>query len=143
MKLFLDTNILMDIVFARPKCLDVETEILQLAYKGQVKVAVSALSLVNTVYVAKKFGKSDGDVRNSLCSLSKLIDVLDNKGIDAIGMLVNGWKDYEDGVQYRSAVNYNADFIITNDKTGFVSSNIPVHTPQEFWDMVEDGEDNR
>lgn len=47
-------------------------------------------------------------------------------------------KDYEDGLQYCCAVNYNADFIITRDKKGFAPSNIPVHTPQEFIDMIED-----
>ena len=128
----------MDIVFERPVCLDEETKILQMAYKGQVKVAVSALSLVNTVYVAKKNGKTDNNVKESLFSLSKIIDIVDIKGNDAVGMLVNGWKDYEDGLQYCSAVNYKADFIITRDKKGFVPSNIPVHTPQEFIDMIED-----
>ena len=136
MKLFLDTNILMDIVFERPICLDVESKILQIAYKGQVKVAISSLSLVNTIYVAKKYGKTDENVKTTLFALSKLIDVIDIRGNDAVGTLVNGWKDYEDGLQYCSAVNYNADFIITRDKKGFAPSNIPVHTPQEFIDMI-------
>jgi predicted nucleic acid-binding protein len=138
MKLFLDTNILMDIVFERPICLDVESKILQIAYKGQAKVAISSLSLVNTIYVAKKYGKTDENVKTTLFALSKLIDVIDIRGNDAVGTLVNGWKDYEDGLQYCCAVNYNADFIITRDKKGFLSSNLPVHTPQEFIDMIED-----
>lgn len=143
MKLFLDTNILMDIVFERPICLDVEIKILQLAYKGQVNVAISALSLVNTIYVAKKYGKTDESIKAALFTLSKIIDTIDIRGNDAVGTLVNGWNDYEDGLQYHCAVNYNADFIITRDKKGFAASIIPVHTPQEFLDMIEDGEDKR
>ncbi|MBQ3620002.1 MAG: PIN domain-containing protein [Bacteroidales bacterium] len=136
MNLFFDTNILMDIVFERPFCLNEEIKILQLAFKEQVKIAVSSLSIVNTVYVAKKYGKTDNDVKTALDALTKHIKVLDMRGQDVIFMLSNGWKDYEDGLQYLCACNYKADFIITRNKNDFKLSSIEVVTPQEFLDMV-------
>jgi len=138
MNLFFDTNILMDIVFERPICLPAENQILQLAYKEQVKVAVSALSVVNTIYVAKKYGKSNNDVKASLSSLTKHIDIIDLKGKNVVDMLEDDWNDYEDGLQFVSAENYKSDFIITRNKKDFSQSSIIVLSPQEFIDMVED-----
>ncbi len=138
MNLFFDTNILMDIVFERPICLPAEKQILQLAYKEQVKIAVSALSVVNTVYVVKKYGKSNNDVKASLSSLTKHIDIIDLKGKNVVDMLEDDWNDYEDGLQFVSAENYKSDFIITRNKKDFSQSSIIVLSPQEFIDMVED-----
>jgi len=125
-------------VFERPICLPAENQILQLAYKEQVKVAVSALSVVNTIYVAKKYGKSNNDVKASLSSLTKHIDIIDLKGKNVVDMLEDDWNDYEDGLQFVSAENYKSDFIITRNKKDFSQSSIIVLSPQEFIDMVED-----
>ena len=45
MKLFFDTNILMDIVFERPICIDEEGKILQLAFKEQLQIVVQPYPL--------------------------------------------------------------------------------------------------
>lgn len=138
MKLFFDTNILMDIVFERPICIDKEGKILQLAFKEQLQIVVSALSFVNTIYVAKKYDKSIDDVKKVLFSLSKHINVIDISGKSAVDMLSNAWNDYEDGLQYLCAMNSKSDIIITRNKKDFKLSNIPVYTPQEFLDLIED-----
>jgi len=138
MKLFFDTNILMDIVFERPICIDEEGKILQLAFKEQLQIVVSALSFVNTIYVAKKYDKSIDDVKKVLFSLSKHISVIDISGKSAVDMLSNAWNDYEDGLQYLCAMNSKSDIIITRNKKDFKLSNIPVYTPQEFLDLIED-----
>lgn len=138
MKLFFDTNILMDIVFERQICIDEEGKILQLAFKEQLQIVVSALSFVNTIYVAKKYDKSIDDVKKVLFSLSKHINVIDISGKSAVDMLSNAWNDYEDGLQYLCAMNSKSDIIITRNKKDFKLSNIPVYTPQEFLDLIED-----
>jgi len=40
--------------------------------------------------------------------------------------------DFEDIVQYYSALSYHPDVILTRDKKGFSDLNIPVMTPAEF-----------
>jgi len=45
--------------------------------------------------------------------------------------------DYEDAVQYLSALPYHPDVIITRDKKGFRDFNIPVLTPDEFVSRVK------
>lgn len=46
--------------------------------------------------------------------------------------IVNFTDDFEDEVQYRSALAARADIIVTRDKTGFGNAEIPVMTPAEF-----------
>ena len=52
-------------------------------------------------------------------------------------MLSSGWKDYEDATQYRSAVDEQADCIVTRNKKDFKASSIAVLTPTEFFDQVD------
>lgn len=51
----------------------------------------------------------------------------------------NGWKDYEDGVQYLCAQRCNADFIITRNGNDFRMSNIAVLSPDSLLDIIEIG----
>jgi len=45
--------------------------------------------------------------------------------------------DYEDAVQYLSAMPYRPDVIITRDKRGFKDFDILVMTPAEFVDKTK------
>jgi len=65
MKVFVDTNVLMDFVFSREGCLDKEQQIFALSYLGKLTVVVSALSIINTVYVAKHYGYSLSDIKRA------------------------------------------------------------------------------
>jgi len=47
--------------------------------------------------------------------------------------LNSNFDDFEDGVQYFCAKSIGADFIITNDKKGFLNSNIDVITSKDFY----------
>ena len=136
MKVFLDTNVLMDIVLERNICLNEELEIIACAMDGLLDCSVSALSVVNTLYVSKKYNKPLEDVKNALLKLSECVEILDIRGLDAANMLSSEWKDYEDSLQYSSAVNFDADYIITRDKKDFSLSKIPVSTPSEFISLI-------
>ena len=47
------------------------------------------------------------------------------------------WKDYEDATQYRSAIDEQADCIVTRNKKDFKASTIEVLTPAEFFDKID------
>ena len=52
-------------------------------------------------------------------------------------MLSSGWKDYEDATQHRSAIDEQADCIVTRNKKDFKASTIPVLTAAEFFDRID------
>ncbi|MEW6439758.1 MAG: PIN domain-containing protein [bacterium] len=58
------------------------------------------------------------------------VAAVDEKVIDL--SLASDFKDFEDAVQYYSAVNAKADCLITRDKNDYVIDAIPIMTPEEF-----------
>jgi len=55
---------------------------------------------------------------------------VDEKVIDL--SLASDFKDFEDAVQYYSAVQAKAECIITRNKTDYIAGGIPVLTPDEY-----------
>ena len=56
---------------------------------------------------------------------------LDDKIIE-LGLSDNSFPDFEDGLQYYSAIENEVDLIITRNKRDFKSSKIPVMTAKEY-----------
>ena len=131
-RIFIDTNVLMDFIFMRQGCLDDEVEIFALGYEGKLVLIVSALSFVNTIYIAKHYDVSLENVKQSLLTLSKYIEIEGLSGENVCEMLESNWKDYEDSTQHRSAIDALAECIVTRNKKDFTLSEIPVLTPTEF-----------
>ena len=55
---------------------------------------------------------------------------VDDKVIDL--SLVSNFRDFEDAIQYYSAIINNIDLIITRNKKDFQTAEISVYTPEEF-----------
>ena len=98
---------------------------------------VSALSVVNTVYLARKYKYPLDEVYSKLRLVADFVDVADLCGQNVIDMLDSDWKDYEDATQYRSAIDEQADCIVTRNKKDFKASTIAVLTPAEFFDQID------
>lgn len=132
MRAYIDTNILVDLVFGRQEFLPNAQRVFALGYAGEAQLMVSALSFVNTVYLARKYGYPMDEVYEKLRMIADFVDVVDLRGQNVTDMLSSGWKDYEDATQYRSAIDEHADCIVTRNKKDFRASTIPVMTATEF-----------
>ena len=73
------------------------------------------------------------DVISKLCMIADFVDVADLSGQNVVDMLTSGWRDYEDATQHRSAIDEQADCIVTRNKKDFRASTLPVLTPEEFF----------
>lgn len=51
--------------------------------------------------------------------------------------LRSDWDDYEDELQYRSALMLEADCIVTRNKKDFEKAVIPVYTADEFMQILD------
>lgn len=131
-KAYIDTNILVDLVLARQEFLPDAQRIFALGYAGEAQLIVSALSFVNTVYLAQKYKYPLQEVFEKLKMVADFVEVADLRGQNVIDMLGSGWRDYEDATQHRSAVDEQANCIITRNKKDFEASTIPVLTALEF-----------
>ena len=134
---YIDTNILVDLVLSRQEFLPNAQRIFALGYAGEVQLMVSALSFVNTIYLGRKYKYPMDEVYAKLRLIADFVDVADLRGQNVVDVLNSGWKDYEDATQHRSAIEEQADCIVTRNKKDFKASIILVLTPEEFFDKID------
>jgi predicted nucleic acid-binding protein len=131
MNLFIDTNVLIDLIDKREPFYKDVAIIFSLAENKKFKLATSSLSFVNTFYVVSK--SSSGLL--VLDALKKIRIICAISNIDEIVVdqsLISNFNDFEDAVQYFSAIHHKCDIIITRNKKDFKNSEIPVMTPMEL-----------
>lgn len=134
MTVFVDTNILIDLLCERESFVQSARMLFAYGYSGRLTLVLSSLSLVNAVYIARKYGYVD--VREKLDDITEFVEVVDLRKEVAKRALTCEWKDYEDAVQYMSAIKENADCIVTRNKKDFRKSVIPVYTIEELMSLM-------
>ncbi len=129
--LLIDTKIILDLLAKRDPFYDFAAEIFSLADTNKIELYTSSISIINTNYILSKI-LSEKEAREILRKFRILVKVLscDEKIID-LG-LNSSFKDYEDAVQYFTAIENQMDGILTRNVKDFKSSKIPVMTPEEF-----------
>lgn len=128
--LFLDTNIVMDLLEKRePYCNDA-VRLFTMAYNRQVSLVVSPMTYTTASYLLRKHG-SEG-VRNLLSNFRRLSRVATTNERTVDDSLASQFADFEDAMQYYTALKAKADIIITRNGKDFANSKIPVMTAAEF-----------
>lgn len=117
MKVFLDTNIILDLLLERDGYLP-SAEIFRLQDEGKLQICVSALTMVNVAYVYKKTVGQQMAVAN-LKYLSALVKVLPLNGDQLQQALMLDVKDFEDTLQAVCAAQGECDCIITRNAKDF------------------------
>lgn len=130
-KLFVDTNIVMDLLQKREDFFKEAQELFTLADKKKVKLFISSLTIANTHFLLLKHYSSN-EARKILAKFKVLVEVLalDDKVIELA--LASGLKDFEDAIQFYTAIENNAGIIITRNKKDFKKQSIPVLTAKEY-----------
>lgn len=130
--LLIDTNIILDLLAKRDPFYESAVQIFSLADKNKLTLGVSSLSFANTNYVLSKL-KSKQEAREIIRKFKVLVNVLSlNDKIIELALNDSAFHDFEDGLQYYTAIENNQDYIITRDLKDFKSSKTPVMTAQEF-----------
>lgn len=132
LKVFIDTNVLMDLLYRRNPFFDDAQTIFWLAEQKRVKLQISALSFVNSDYVCKRYGYSHDMFRIILSKIEKLVDIPDLGQIEIHESLQSSITDFEDAVQISCAKKGQADVIITRNLDDFIQSTISCFSPHDF-----------
>jgi predicted nucleic acid-binding protein len=130
-KLFLDTNVMLDLLGERAPFYDSIAKIATIADKGKVKLIVSALSYSTVFYMLSKFENNE-KVKDKLRKFKVISDTSDltDKIIDK--GLSSKFSDFEDALQYHCALKMDCNILITRNGKDFKESDIPVMTPDEY-----------
>jgi predicted nucleic acid-binding protein len=129
--LFLDTNIILDLLAYRMPFYTEAAKLFSLADKKELKLSISSLCIADVHYILLKHNP-DMEVRNILRKFKVLVTVLplDDKITDLA--LNSEFRDFEDAIQYYTAIENDQDLIITRNQQDFKESKIPVMTAGEF-----------
>lgn len=132
-RIFLDTNILIDLLLERKPFQHEARSIFELGVSGEAELFASSLSFMNTHYtINKTFGQKRA--LEIVGQLRKLVNLLTLNEGNIDEAILNPGADFEDAVQYFSAKAANCDVIISRDRKGFKGFDIPCLTPKEFLD---------
>jgi len=130
-KILLDTNIIIDFLGERKGFYDSAAKIITLADKKKIKIYVSAVSMATAYYVLAKYENRKAALEKVrkfkvLCEISSTNNEVFEKVLNA------PFDDFEDALQYFSAVEDNCDLIVTRNEKDFKTALIPVMNPESY-----------
>ncbi len=129
--LFLDTNITLDLLGKRDPFYLPAAQIASLADNGEVQLCVSALTFSTVHYVLSKFeGKEVAKEKLTKLKVICVVVDLTEKVIEKA--LSSRFKDFEDAIQYYSAVEYGCKLIVTRNERDFKLSTLAVMNAEEY-----------
>lgn len=129
---FVDTNILIDLLADRPPFSRLAIEIFALAEKNKVKLATSSHSFATTHYMLKKY-IDETSLREILYSLLDFVSVIAIDTDIIKKSLLSNHKDFEDAIQIFAANSIpKLDFIVTRNLKDFKNAGMPVFAPDEL-----------
>ena len=128
---FVDTNIVIDLLQKRENFYQEAQELFTKADRKKLKLYISALTFANTYYILSKY-YSSSEAKKILSKFKVLVEVLPttDKIIDLA--LASDFNDFEDAIQFYTALESNLHVIITRNKKDFKNNLILVFSAKEF-----------
>jgi predicted nucleic acid-binding protein len=133
-KIFVDSDILLDVLSRRLPFYNDSASILTLAERKSIHAFTTPLVFANIFYVLRKL-KSKQTALASLRKLRLIIKIFSISENNIDKALISKFNDFEDAIQYFAATDNGVGFIITRNKKDYKESKIPVSTPAEFLEM--------
>ncbi|MFA5814002.1 MAG: PIN domain-containing protein [Bacteroidales bacterium] len=135
-KLFIDTNVILDLLGERMPFYDSIAKIATLADKGHVTMVVSALSYATVSYLLTKFENSE-KAKDKLRKFKVISEICDlDKSLIEKGLNSNFF-DFKDSLQYFSALKSDCSILITRNGKDFKESQIPIMTADEYLKSIK------
>ena len=131
-KLFLDTNIIVDLIADRKPFSKYAIQIFQKAELKEIELFTSSHSIATTHYLLKKY-LAEKELREVLYNLLDYITVV-AVDVDILKKgLRSNHKDFEDSIQILCASSIEKiDCIVTRNTKDFKASEIPAFNPDEI-----------
>lgn len=129
---FVDTNILIDLLADRSPFSKFAIEIFDQAERNKVKLFTSSHSYATTHYLLKKY-MGEKELRAVLLSLLDFIALIPIDLTIIKKSLLSKHKDFEDAIQIFAANSINnLDFIVTRNLKDFKDAGVAVLPPDEL-----------
>lgn len=130
-RIYIDTNVMLDLLGERVPFYVPIAKIATLADKGQITMVVSALSYATVSYFLGKYENAEKakEKLRKFKIISEIVD-LDEQIIEK--GLNSNFADFEDSLQYFSALKSECSILVTRNCKDFKESILPIMTAEEF-----------
>lgn len=134
MKVFVDANILVSVLNKEYPLFTHSARILSLSGKNNFEIYTSPICLAIAFYFAEKKHKTKA-AKEKIALLCQHIFIAP-ASITVVGKTIANKKinDFEDGLEYYSAMEGECSFIVTEDINDFYFSEIPVLNARAFFE---------
>lgn len=129
--ILLDTNIIVDVALERQPHFDASQQVLLLVEQGQIEGYISASTFSDLYYIIRRARGREWttDFLNWLVTYCQIATVNET----AIRMaLAANFRDFEDAIQYSTAVVNQLDAIITRNTEDFPVTTPRIMTPEQL-----------
>lgn len=137
MKILIDTNIILDYLLEREPFLEDAEMLFQAIDSGQIIGYVTATTLTDIFYIARKQTQSIELARQAISDTLTIMVICPVNRAILEAAFASGLVDFEDAVQIYCAVDQGLDAIITRDRKGFSNSAIPVLSVRQLLEQLE------
>jgi len=134
MLLFLDTNIVLDLLLEKQRepHYVYAAQLISLADKQKIKITTSSLTIATANYLLTKVVGYE-KAKDVLLKFMLICEVeAVDREIVREALTSMEFKDTEDGMQYYCALKASADIIITRDQKDFKKSTLSIMSAKEF-----------
>ena len=133
---FLDSDILLDVIFERKPHFKDSQHILALIEKNKIKGYTSSLIIANCFYIIQN-NFSTQKAKNAVQKLQVLLTILPFTNKEINESLNSNIKDFEDAIQYFIATNNKIKTIITRNIKDYKKAECEVFTPSDYLNFEE------
>ncbi|KAB2837142.1 MAG: PIN domain-containing protein [Melioribacteraceae bacterium] len=130
-KAFVNTDIILDLLSKREPHHIHAAKLFTLIDQHEIIAFTSPLVFANLHYLLRKL-TSNLSALKSLRKLKTLINILPIDERVTEQSLNSEFKDFEDAIQYFTAVNNGINLILTRNKVDYKKSKVPISTAEEF-----------
>ena len=138
LKLFLDTNIVVDYLHKRKPFFEKTRVLMILGCSHEFELWITLSQITDLIYILSEGGKASliQEVLEQLRKLRQFVHVFPGSSAEVDKTLLTTWKDPEDFLLYQCALSCKADAIITRNKNDFEEQLIKICDCNTFFDWV-------
>jgi predicted nucleic acid-binding protein len=131
-KLFIDSDVILDLILQREDHFEVARNLFAQYQQGKCTLFTSSIVLANMHFIIRKLH----DVKfanSSILFINKHFKIIDANNEDIESAIQSKFSDFEDGVQYFSALrSRKIDALVTRNVKDYKHALLPVFTPKQW-----------
>jgi len=130
-EVFIDTDIVLDLLCKREPFYPYAAEVFTLGDKGTLTLVTTPLVFANVFYILRKLLgiEKAKELLRKLRIMMGIVEI-DEKIVDLA--LNSSFSDFEDGIQYFTAREHGIQHLLTRNLRDYKGSELIVQTPEEY-----------